>query len=83
MKIVKLGSLEASGKLLYIEERVPDTTALEQVKDFTVQLTVDGQPVELDLFKLRQLKRLLCDGERQLMLRHDQATRARNMTLDL
>jgi uncharacterized membrane protein YcaP (DUF421 family) len=83
MKIVKLGSLEANGKLLYIEERVPDTTALEQVKDFTVQLTVDGEPVELDLFKLRQLKRLLCDGERQLMLRHDQATRARNMTLDL
>jgi len=83
MKIVTLGSLEANGKLLYIEERVPDTTALEQVKDFTVQLTVDGEPVELDLFKLRQLKRLLCDGERQLMLRHDQATRARNMTLDL
>jgi len=83
MKIVQLGSLEASGKMLYIEERVPDTTALEKVNDFTVSLTIDGQPVELDLFKLRQLKRLLGEGERQLMLRHDQATRARNMTLDL
>ena len=83
MKCTTLGSLEADGKLLYIRERTPDAAALERASTFTVSLGIADQTVELDLFKLRQLKRLLCEGERQLQLRHDQATRARNLTLDL
>lgn len=83
MKPVALGTMEAGGKLLYIEERMPDAAALECATDFTVTLTIDGRAVELDLNKLRQLKRLLNEGEKQLLLRHDQATRARNLTLDL
>lgn len=83
MTCTTLGSLQADGKLLYLKECTPDADALSRSPNFTVSLGFDDQSIELDLFKLRQLKRLLCEGERQLQLRHDQATRARNLTLDL
>lgn len=83
MTSTTLGSLRADGKLLYIQEQTPDANALANASNFTVSLGIDNHCVELDLCKLRQLKRLIVEGERQLQLRHEQATRARNLTLDL
>lgn len=82
MKKVVLSSLEADGSMLYLKEAPPDEQALATTTQFTVTLNIDGKDIELDLTKLRQFKRLLNDGERQLLLRQEQAMRARNMKLD-
>lgn len=75
-----LGKLEVDGTLLYIEERPPDAP---QHGQFKVQLKVDASQIDLDLDAIRRLKRMLAEGERALLHRHDQAMRARNLQLDL
>lgn len=83
MKPVTLGSLQLDQKLIYVEETPPNQEQLQVATSFTVSLRIGQVQVELDLDELRQLKRLLNEGERHLLLRHDQATRAKNYSLDL
>lgn len=78
-----IGTVHADGKQMYLEEQVPDAEALASTSDFTLAFSVEGVNVELDLHKLRQLKRLMAIGEQQLQLRHEQALKARNFPLDL
>lgn len=51
--------------------------------DFFIALKINDEELTLDLSALRQLKALLCDSERRLMLRQKEALLRRNLVLDL
>lgn len=81
--VVELGRLTLNGQLVSVHEEVPDDARIAQGKDFKVQLKAGASDLALELNEVRALRRLLAEAERRLVHRHDQATRARNMTLDL
>lgn len=81
-RIVLGGLSAANGVLVQMEEQAPDADELQNASAFFVKLNVGGIEVELDIAKVRQLKRLACEGEKQLLMRHEQAASARNLKLD-
>ncbi len=83
MKPLRLGQVLCQGVPVYVEEEPVDTLALENASEFTVSLGIQDKVLDLGLAEVRALKRLLARAEQQILLRHDQATKARNLHLDL
>ena len=81
MKIDVLGQLERDGARMFVEEAPGNLGA--DAESFFVTLGINGSQVELDLTALRQVKRMLHEGEKRMLIRHEQATRRRNLCLDL
>ncbi len=83
MKRLRLGEVLCSGVPVYVEEEPVDTLALEGVSNFTVQMGIRDEVLDMGLSEVRALKRLLHRAEQQILLRHEQAMRSRNLHLDL
>jgi hypothetical protein len=83
MKKITLGTIASGDKLLFIEETPPSEESLATAEEFTVRLGVGDEVLDLSLVELRNLRRLLNLGEKQLLIRHEQAANARNLKLDL
>ncbi|WP_060733660.1 hypothetical protein [Burkholderia cenocepacia] len=81
MKADVLGQMERDGKRMYVAEA--SGNLIEDSETFLVTLGINGNEVPLDLAAIRQVKRMLHEGEKRLMIRHEQATRRRNYSLDL
>lgn len=83
MKRVRLGQVMCKGVPVYVEEMPVDTLALDSDAEFTVALNIQDKELDLGLTDIRALKRLLAKAEQQILLRNEQATKARNLHLDL
>lgn len=83
MKRVRLGQVMCKGVPVYVEEMPVDTLALDSDAEFTVALNIQDKELDLGLTDIRALKRLLARAEQQILLRNEQATKARNLHLDL
>lgn len=83
MKATRLGQVNCRGVAVFVEEAPVDTLALEDVEEFKLLFGVQGQVADIGLSEVRALKRLLAEAERRLLLRQEQAARARNLHLDL
>lgn len=83
MKRVRLGQVMCKGVPVYVEETPVDTLALDSDDEFTVALNIQDKELDLGLTDIRALKRLLAKAEQQILLRNEQATKARNLHLDL
>lgn len=81
-RIVLGGLVSANGRTVQMEELPPSAEDLQNAAAFFVKLSIEGLDAELDIAKIRQLKRLVCEGEKQLLMRHEQAASARNLKLD-
>jgi hypothetical protein len=81
MKADVLGEMERGGKKMYVAEASGNLA--EDSETFLVTLGINGSEVPLDLAAIRQVRRMLHEGEKRLMIRHEQATRRRNLCLDL
>lgn len=82
-KKVVLGQTLCSGVPVYVEEEPVDTLALKESDVFNVNLRVAEVDLELGLTDIRALRNLLNKAERQILLRHEQALKSRNLSLDL
>lgn len=83
MKPVRLGQVLCRGVPVYVEEDPVDTLAIDSESEFTVSLGIQEKILDLGLSDIRALKRLLVRAEQQILLRNEQATKARNYHLDL
>ena len=83
MKRVRLGQVMCKGVPVYVEEMPVDTLALDSDAEFTVALNIQDKELDLGLTDIRALKRLLARAEQQILLRNEQATKARNLHLDV
>lgn len=77
-----VGETSIRGQSVRILEEPIDTLASPTAEPFVV-LDLQGVPPALDLDDVRKLRALLGRAEQRLLLRLDQATRARNGVLDL
>lgn len=83
MKAVPLGTVHCGNVPLVIQEVPVDSTQIQEEDDFKVEIALLGSVAAAGLGEVRALKRLLAQAEARILLRQDQAARARNLTLDL
>lgn len=78
MSVQAIGRLTGEGGAVELAECEGNFAAGND--DFRVILEVNGERVSLDLADVRNLKKVVADGERRLMLRHEQALARNNLT---
>lgn len=76
-----VGEIHGSCASLQIREEVPSEDALLAAKDFSLQMSLGAEHIELSLADIRKLKQILTQGEELLKTRFKQADRKRNYEL--
>lgn len=82
MSRILVGEARIRGQYVRVLEDPVDTLQPSEASP-SVVLELSGLPGALDLDDVRRLRGLLAKAESRLLLRHDQAARARNGVLDL
>ena len=82
MRKVRLGGTLVNGIPVYLEETHVENQDVQPGNCFTVSLEIQDKTIEMNLKEVRNLRFLLARAEQQILLRNEQALKAKNFNLD-